>query len=67
MNIIATDWANSTYYVTKLTGRKATLINRTGTSTAMVTLTTDANGIKTGSTGWTLGSATGTIVTIANA
>jgi len=66
MNLIATDFGGATYFVKKLTARKATLINRTGTSTALVTLTTDTDGIKTGSTGWTIGSATGTIVTIAN-
>ena len=66
MNLIATDFDGATYFVKKLTARKATLINRTDTSTALVTLTTDTDGIKTGSTGWTIGSATGTIVTIAN-
>jgi hypothetical protein len=34
MNIIATDAGGATYYVTKLTGRKATLTNKTDTSTA---------------------------------
>jgi len=66
MHIIATDFGGATYYVIKLTSRKATLINRTGTDTALVTLTTDADGVKTGTAGWTLGSATGTVVTIAN-
>jgi hypothetical protein len=34
MNIIATDAGGATYYVTKLTGRKATLTNKTSTSSA---------------------------------
>jgi hypothetical protein len=51
MNLIATDGGGSTYYVTKLTAHKATLINRTSTSTALV-----ANLVA----GWTLGVATGT-------
>ena len=66
MNIIATDFDGSTYFVTKLTAHKATLVNQYDTSTALVTLTTDADGVKTGATGWTLGSATGTTVTIAS-
>lgn len=59
MNIIATDGAGSTYFVTKLTAHKATLVNRTSTSTA--------KSITGAAVGWTLGSATGTVVTIANA
>jgi hypothetical protein len=51
MNLIATDGGGATYYVTKLTAHKATLINRTSTSTALV-----ANLVA----GWTLGVATGT-------
>lgn len=51
MKIIATDGAGSTFFVKKLTGRKATLVSRTGTSTAVVT---------GGTAGWTLGAATGT-------
>ena len=66
MNLIATDFGGSTYFVTKLTAHKATLVNQYGTGTALVTLTTDADGVKTGATGWTLGSATGTTVTIAS-
>ena len=50
-HIIATDGGGATYYVTKLTAHRATLINRTNTSTALVT-----NLIA----GWTLGVATGT-------
>lgn len=66
MNLIATDFGGSTYFVTKLTAHKATLVNQYGTGTALVTLTTDADGVKTGATGWTLGSATSTTVTIAS-
>ena len=52
MHIIATDFGGATYYVTKLTAHKATVANRTNTSTAYVS---------TGKTvKWTLGSATGT-------
>jgi hypothetical protein len=51
MSIIATDGSGATFYVTKLTARKATLVNRTSTSTAVVTGAT---------AGWTLGAATGT-------
>jgi len=50
-HIIATDGGGATYYVTKLTAHKATLINRTSTSTALVTNLV---------AGWTLGVATGT-------
>lgn len=59
MNIVATDYSGATYYVTKLTAHKARLINRTNTSTALVT--------GGQATGWTLGAATGTVVTISNA
>lgn len=60
MNIIATDANGNTYYVTKLTARKARLIQLTqnGANAWLV-----ANG---GQTGWNVGSATGTIVSIAN-
>jgi len=64
MHMIATDWSGATYYVTKLTGRRATLINRTNTSTSLVPLSFDGK-LTTGSTGWTTGAATVTIVTIA--
>ena len=64
MKMIATDWSGATYYVTKLTNRKATLINRTSTSTSLVPLTNDGT-YTTGRTGWTTGTATGTIVSIA--
>jgi hypothetical protein len=62
MNIIATDFGGATYYVTKLTARRANLVNRTNTSTALVSI--PANG--TAASGWTLGNSTGTIVTIAS-
>jgi hypothetical protein len=62
MNIIATDHSGATYFVTKLTAHKANLVNRTSTSTALVSIPTGG----TGATGWTLGAATGTIVTIAS-
>ena len=51
MNLIATDGSGATFFVTKLTARKATLVNRTSTSTAVVTGAT---------AGWTLAAATGT-------
>jgi len=57
MKILATDFGGATYWVKKLTAHRATLVNRTSTSTALV---------KVESTGWTLGSATGTTVTIAH-
>ena len=56
MNIVATDFGGSTYFVTKLTARRAYVTNRTGTSTALVSVVG----------GWTLGAATGTTVTIAS-
>jgi len=58
MNIVATDYNGSTYYVQKLTARKAVLVQST-VSTAFLVGTGVA-------TGWTLGAATGTVVTIAN-
>ena len=58
MNLVATDWNGSTYYVTKLTAHKAVLTQSTATGSFLI-----ANGH---ATGWTLGSATGTVVTIAN-
>jgi len=67
MHLIATDFGGSTYYVLKLTARRVTLTDRSGTSTALVTLTTGTDGVKTGSAKWTLGAATGTIVTLSNA
>ena len=58
MNIVATDWNGSTYYVRKLTARKAVLVQSTVSTAFLV-----GNGV---STGWTLNAATGTIVTIAD-
>jgi len=58
MKIIATDGAGSTFFVKKLTAHKVTLASRTGTSTAVVT---------GGTSGWTLGAATGTnLVTLSS-
>lgn len=63
MHIIATDLGGATYWVTKLTGRKATLYPRSSTSTAYYTYGDVAP--------WTLGAASGTaaptaIVTLTN-
>jgi len=72
MHLIATDVGGATYYVTKLTARKATLISRTNTSTALVTLTTDAANSTwpVGQAKWTTNAAftstNGPVVTIAN-
>jgi hypothetical protein len=52
MHIIATDFGGATYWVTKLTGRKATLYPRSSTSTAYYTYGEVAP--------WTIGSASGT-------
>jgi hypothetical protein len=67
MSIIATDGAGSTYFVRKLTAKKAYLVNRTSTSTAVVTGLV-AQWTVTGSQGNTLiTAATGTNqVSIAN-
>ena len=56
MNIVATDWNGSTYYVKKLTARKAVLVQTTASTAFLV-----SDGV---ATGWTLGAATGTVVTI---
>jgi hypothetical protein len=72
MHLIATDAGGATYYVTKLTARKATLVSRTNTSTSLVTLTTDtANSAwPVGQAKWTTNAAftstNGPVVTIAN-
>jgi hypothetical protein len=58
MNIVATDWNGSTYWVRKLTARRAVLVQSTASTAFLI-----ADGA---STGWTLGSSTGTIVTIGN-
>jgi hypothetical protein len=52
MHIIGTDFGGATYYVTKLTAKKATIANRTNTSTAYLSTGRVAK--------WTLGAATGT-------
>ena len=52
MHIIGTDFGGATYYVTKLTAHKATVANRTSTSTAYLSTGKVAK--------WTLGAATGT-------
>jgi hypothetical protein len=52
MHIIATDFGGATYWVTKLTGRKATLWPRSSTSTAYYSYNAVAP--------WTIGSASGT-------
>ena len=59
MNIIATDFNGSTYYVNKLTAHKARLVRKTSAGSGWILATNVA-------TGWTLGSATGTVVTIAH-
>ena len=56
MNIVATDWNGSTYYVKKLTARKAVLAQSTASTAFLI--------LDGASTGWTLGAATGTVVTI---
>ena len=58
MNIIATDFNGSTYYVNKLTAHRAIVVQSTASGSFLV-----GNGI---STGWTLGGATGTVVTVAH-
>jgi hypothetical protein len=57
MNIIATDYNGSTYYVNKLTAHKAHLIRKTSAGAGYLI----ADNV---STGWTLNGATGTVVTI---
>jgi hypothetical protein len=58
MNLIATDWNGSTYYVTKLTARRAYLTQKTMSTAYLI-----ADGA---STGWTIGASTGTIVTLSS-
>jgi hypothetical protein len=71
MHIIATDGGGATYYVMKLTARKAFVVNRTNTSTALISTSTVVIGdvsYNGGDCGWTLGAATGTNqVTLTNA
>ena len=57
MNIIATDYNGSTYYVNKLTAHKAHLVRKTSAGAGFLV----ANNV---ATGWTLNGATGTVVTI---
>jgi hypothetical protein len=56
MAIVATDASSGTYYVTKITGRKATLKRGTGTVYA------DNTAVQ-----WTLGTATATVCKIPSA
>ena len=56
MNIIATDANGSTYFVKKLTARKAVVVQSTQSTAFLV-----GDGV---STGWTLDAASGTIVSI---
>ena len=58
MHIIASDWTGATYWVTKLTARKARVVNRTSTSTAIYGMNKLAP--------WTVGSTTGTYVTLSH-
>ena len=61
MHLVATDDGGATYYVIKLTAHKATLVNRTSTSTAVFGSTTfSVGGINYtgGIASWTLGSIT---------
>jgi hypothetical protein len=58
MQIIASDWTGATYWVTKLTARKARVVNRTSTSTAIYGMNKMAP--------WTVGSSTGTYVTLSH-
>jgi len=70
MHLIATDWGGATYYVMKLTAHKATVVNRTNTSTALISTSTFVIGgvsYTGGDCGWTLGAATGTnLVTLSS-
>jgi len=52
MHIIGTDFGGATYWITKLTARKARVINRSNTGTAYLSNNQVAK--------WTLGAATGT-------
>ena len=58
MNIVATDWNGSTYWVKKLTARRAILVQDTVSGSFLIT--------DGASTGWSLAAATGTVVTISN-
>jgi hypothetical protein len=71
MHLVATDGGGATYYVMKLTAHKAVVVNRTSTSTALISTSTIVIGgvsYTGGECGWTLGAATGTNqVTLGNA
>ena len=71
MHLVATDGGGATYYVMKLTARKAFVVNRTSTSTALISTSTVVIGgisYTGGDCRWTLGAATGTNqVTLTNA
>jgi hypothetical protein len=58
MCIVATDYNGSTYLVRKLTARKAVVVQSTASGSFLVG--------NNAAVGWTLGAATGTVVTIAN-
>jgi len=60
MYIVATDTTGSTYYVTKLTARKAILTRKTSAGAGWLFATGAA-------TGWTMGSPTATAVQVENA
>ena len=70
MHLVATDGGGATYYVMKLTAHKAVVVNRTSTSTALISTSTIVIGgvsYTGGDCGWTLGAATGTNqVTLSN-
>jgi hypothetical protein len=70
MHLIATDGGGATYYVMKLTAHKAVVVNRTNTSTALISTSTLVIGnisYTGGDCGWTLGAAIGTNqVTLSN-
>ena len=55
---LATDFNGSTYFVNKLTAHKAHLVQKTASGSFLV-----GNNV---ATGWTIGTATGTVVTIAH-
>ena len=59
MNIVATDWNGSTYYVKKLTAHKAVLVTSTATAGGFLLANNSV-------AGWNITAATGTTVTLAN-
>jgi hypothetical protein len=58
MSITASDWTGATYWITKITARKARVMNRTSTSTAIYSAGKMAP--------WTLGSTTGTYIKLSS-